>query len=139
MLPLLQQPPRPTRRNDELLVPRIRPDQLHVRNARVPLQQQALVQNLQTFMDREQQRRQQQQPMALTVMVNELADLMAGQQPVPLAGAVQLQGVTSLPPVDSTMEMEMSTMETEPKQDDVHMSDDDEAPDTEKEVTEGMT
>ncbi len=90
-------------------------------------------------MDREQQRRQQQQqPTALTVMVNELADSMAGQQLVPLSGAVQLQGVTPLP-VDSTTEMETSMMETELKQDDVHMSGDDEAPDTEKEVTKGMT
>ncbi len=91
-------------------------------------------------MDREQQRKQQQQqPMALTVTVNELADSMAGQQPVPLSGTVQLQGVTPPPPVDSTMETETSTMEMEPKQDDVHMGGDDEAPDSEKEVTEGMT
>ncbi|MCP4545484.1 MAG: hypothetical protein GY835_03325 [bacterium] len=138
-MPLLQQPARPTGRNDEPLVPRIRADQLHVRNAGVPLRQQALVQNLQTFMDREQQRKQQQQPTALTVTVNELADSMARQQPVPLSGAVQLQGVMPPPPVDSTMEMEMSTTEMEPKQDDVHMGGDDKAPDSEKEVTEGTT
>ncbi len=77
--------------------------------------------------------------MALTVTVNELADSMAGQQPVPLSGAMQLQGVMPPPPVDSTMEMEMSTTETEPKQDDVHMGGDDETPDSEKEVTEGTT
>ncbi|MCP4550432.1 MAG: hypothetical protein GY835_28570, partial [bacterium] len=38
-MPLLQQPARPTGRSDEPLVPRIRPDQLHVRNAGIPLRQ----------------------------------------------------------------------------------------------------
>ncbi len=73
--------------------------------------------------------------------MNELVDSIAGQQPVPPSGAVQLQGVTPPPPppVDSTTEMEMSVTEPEPKQDDVHMGGDDEAPDSEKEVTEGTT
>ncbi len=68
-----------------------------------------------------------------------MADSMAGQQPVPPSGAVQVQGVTPPPPVDSTTEMDTSAMEPELKQDDVHMGGDDEAPDSEKEVTEGMT
>ncbi len=91
-------------------------------------------------MDRDQQRRQQQQPMALTVTVDELVDLMAGQQPVPPSGTVQLQRVTP-PPVDSTTDtrMDMSATEPELNQDDVHMGDDDGPPDSEKEVTEGMT
>ncbi len=107
-----------------------------MRNARVPLRQQAHVQNLQTFMNREQQRKQQQ-PAALTVTVDELADSMAGQQPAALSGVVQLQGVMP-PPVDSTMgnRMDTSATEQEPDQGNINMGDGDRAQDSEKEVTE---
>ncbi len=100
VLPLLQQPAWPTEGDNEPLVPRIQPDQLHVQNAGVPLRQQARVQNLQTFMNRDQQRRQQQ-PVALTITVDELVDSIAGQQPAPLSGMVQLQGVMPPPAADS--------------------------------------
>ncbi|MCP4546614.1 MAG: hypothetical protein GY835_09140 [bacterium] len=56
---VLQQPVQPTGRTDEPMVPRIRPDQLRVRNAGVHLREQARVQNLEFFRDREQERKQQ--------------------------------------------------------------------------------
>ncbi len=136
VLPLLQQLAQLTGGSNKPLVPHIRPDQLCVCNAGVPLQQQARVQNLQTFMDRDQQRRQQQ-PAALTVTVDALADSIAGQQPASLSGTVQLQGVTP-PPVDSTTDNRMDTgaTEQEPGQGDFEMGDGDGAQDSEKEVTE---
>ncbi|MCP4548631.1 MAG: hypothetical protein GY835_19415 [bacterium] len=77
---VLQQPAQPTRRTDEPMVPRIWPDQLRVRNTGIHLQEQARVQNLQIFMDRDQERRQQQPAAALTTAVDELMISMAGQQ-----------------------------------------------------------
>ncbi len=74
-------------------------------------------------------------------MVDELADSIAGQQPAPLSGMVQLQGVTPPPAVDSTMDIQMDTSATGPKlgQDDVAMDDGEGAQDSEKEVTKEMT
>ncbi|MCP4545502.1 MAG: hypothetical protein GY835_03415, partial [bacterium] len=56
---VLQQPVQPTGRTDEPMVLHIRPDQLRVCNAGVHLREQARVQNLEFFRDREQERRQQ--------------------------------------------------------------------------------
>ncbi len=55
---VLQQPAQPTGRTDEPMVPRIRLDQLRMRNAGVHLREQARVQNLEFFREREQERRQ---------------------------------------------------------------------------------
>ncbi|MCP4543465.1 MAG: hypothetical protein GY832_40655 [Chloroflexi bacterium] len=69
-----------------------------------------------------------------------MADSIAGQQPAPLSGMVQLQGVTPLL-VDSTTDaqMDMSTTGPELGQDDVEMGDGERAQDLEKEVTKETT
>ncbi len=121
---VLQQPVQPIRRTDELIVPRIRPDQLSVRNAGTPLRKQARVQNLQTFMNREQERKQQQ-PANLAAAVDDLTTSMAGQQPVLLPGITQSEGVTPPPAADPPQDTHMDTGATEKDQspDDVLMND----------------
>ncbi|MCP4543153.1 MAG: hypothetical protein GY832_39065 [Chloroflexi bacterium] len=73
--------------------------------------------------------------------VDALADSIAGQQPAPLSGTVQLQGVMPPPVVNSTADACMDTSATgpEPGQGDVVMDDDKGAQDSEKEVTKEMT
>ncbi len=73
-------------------------------------------------------------------MVDALVDSIARQQPAPLSGTVQLQGMTP-PPVDLTTDARMDTSATEPElgQGDVEMGDGDGAQDSEKEVTEETT
>ncbi|MCP4545493.1 MAG: hypothetical protein GY835_03370 [bacterium] len=122
---VLQQPAQLTGRMDEPMVPCIQPDQLRVRNAGVHLREQARVQNLEFFQDREQERRQQRPADALNITVDELADSMARQQPVPLPGMVQPQDPT-LPIAADLVEdapMDMGAMEADQNQDDVLMGD----------------
>ncbi|MCP4545595.1 MAG: hypothetical protein GY835_03885, partial [bacterium] len=113
---VLQQPVQPTRRTNEPMVPHIRPDQLRVRNAGIHLREQARVQNLQIFMDREQERRQQQPAAALTAAVDQLTTSMARQQPAPLSSIAQPQGVTPPLATDPTGDNHMDTGATEPDQ-----------------------
>ncbi len=72
-----------------------------------------------------------------------MADSMARQQPAPLSGMVQLQGVTPPPAVDVTADARMDTSATEPQpelgQGDVVMDDSKGAQDSEKEVTKDTT
>ncbi len=122
---VLQQPAQPSGRTDELMVPRIRPDQLRMRNARVHLREQAHVQNLQHFMDRDHERRQQQPVDAMTAAVDELMNSMAGQQPAPLPGVVQPQDVMLPLAANPTRDNRMDTgaTETDQSQGDVLMGD----------------
>ncbi len=116
---VLQQPPQPTG-NNEPRVPRIQDDELRMRNAGANLRDQARVQNVKHFMERDKQR--QQQPTS-TEAVDQLTSLIAGQPILPAAG--QLQGVPPPPPADPTEDnqMDMGALETEPNQDDVAMVD----------------
>ncbi len=122
---VLQQPAQLSGRTDELMVPRIRVDQLHVHNAGVHLREQARVQNLQHFMDKDHERRQQQPVAAMTAAVDELMTSMAGQQPTPPPGTVQLQGVTPPLATDPTGDnhMDTGTTEMDQSQGDVLMGD----------------
>ncbi|MCP4544828.1 MAG: hypothetical protein GY832_47790, partial [Chloroflexi bacterium] len=115
----------PTGRTDEPMVPRIRPDQLRMRNAGVHLREQARVQNLEFFRDREQERRQQQPANALDVAVDKLAESMAGQQPAQLPDVAQPQDPMPSLATDPVEETEMDTgaTEAEKNQDDISMDD----------------
>ncbi len=113
---VLRQPAQPTGGADEPMVPCIQVDELHVCNAGVHLREQARVQNLQHFMDRDHERRQQQPAAAMTAAVDELMNSMARQQPTPLSGVVQPQGVTPPLAADLTGDNHMDTGTTEPDQ-----------------------
>ncbi|MCP4544604.1 MAG: hypothetical protein GY832_46470 [Chloroflexi bacterium] len=91
-----------------------------MRNARVNLRDQARVQNIKHFLERDKQR--QQQP-ALMEAVDRLMSSIAGQPPPP--DAVQLQGTQLLPPADPAEDnrMDMGALETEMNQGDVAMGD----------------
>ncbi len=107
------------------MVPRIQPDQLRVRNAGVHLREQARVQNLEFFRDREQERRQQRPTNALDVTVDKLAESMARQQPAQLPDVAQPQDLTpplAADPVEET-EMDTGATEAEKNQDNVSMDD----------------
>ncbi len=72
-----------------------------------------------------------------------MVDSMAGQQPAPLSGMVQLHGVTPPPAVDVTADARMDTsvmeLQAELGQGDVVMDDGKGAQDSEKEVTKETT
>ncbi|MCP4549556.1 MAG: hypothetical protein GY835_24125, partial [bacterium] len=110
--------------NDEPKVPRIQEDELRLHNAGVNLWDQARVQNIKHFMEREQNRQRQQQP-TLMEAVDRLTSSIAGQPPPP--NEVQLQGTLPPPPADPTEGNRMDTgaPETETSQGDVSMGDGD--------------
>ncbi len=114
---VLQQPAQPTG-NDELRVPRIQDDELCVRNAGANLWDQARVQNVKHFLERDKQR--QQQP-TMTEAVDQLMSSIAGQPIPPAVG--QPQDVPPPLPTDLTKDNQMDTgaLETEPNQDDAAM------------------
>ncbi len=120
---VLQQPAQPSG-NDEPKVPQIQEDELCLRNAGVNLWDQAQVQNVKHFMEREQNRQRQQQP-TLTEAVDRLTSLIAGQPPPP--DAVQPQSMQPPPPADPAEgnRMDMGAPEMETSQGDVAMGDGD--------------
>ncbi len=122
---VLRQLAQPTEGADELKVLHIQVDELHVRNARVHLREQARVQNLRHFKEREQDRRQQQPTAAMTATVAHLADTMAGQQQMPPPDAVQQQGAPPPSNADPTEDthMDMGVTEMDANQGDVVMGD----------------
>ncbi len=95
-----------------------------MRNAGVNLKDQAQVQNLKYFVEREQERQRQRQP-TLMDAVDQITNVLAGQQPVPKAAEVQQQTPPPPPPTDPTEDnqMDMATLETEMNQGDVSMGD----------------
>ncbi len=107
-------------------MPRIQGDELHVRNAGVSLMDQARVQNIKYFSERDKQK--QKQPILMAAM-DQLTSSIAGQQPQqqapPPAGMQQL-GTTPPPPPDEptrTERMDTGVQETESSQGDMVMGD----------------
>ncbi|MCP4549423.1 MAG: hypothetical protein GY835_23455 [bacterium] len=113
---MLQQPVQPTRRTDEPLVPRIRLDKFSVHQAGVHFRDQAKVQNMKLFMEREEKRQREGKP--LVTVVDQLAGSIAGQQPPPpqqlqLQNAAAVQQVTPPPNVDLPAVVDMETQPAE--------------------------
>ncbi len=103
---------------------------MRVHNAGVSLMDQARVQNIKYFSERDKQR--QNQPILMTA-VDQLTSSITGQQPqqqvLPPAGPQQL-GTTPPPPANEstgTERMDMGAQEKETSQGEVMMGDDSEA------------
>ncbi len=106
-------------------MPRIQEDELWVCNAGISLKDQARVQNVRYFAERDKQR--QEQPIGMAAM-DQLTSSIAGQQSqqqAPPPAEPQQLGTAPPPPADdSTRAEEMDTgMETETNQGDVAMGD----------------
>ncbi|MCP4546851.1 MAG: hypothetical protein GY835_10350, partial [bacterium] len=115
---MLQQPVQLTRRTDEPLVPRIRPDEFVVRQAGVRFRDQAKVQNMKLFMEREEKRQREGKPFGS--VMDQLAGSIAGQQQPPQLppqpppqNAAAVQQVTPPPDVELTAVVAMDTQQAE--------------------------
>ncbi|MCP4548083.1 MAG: hypothetical protein GY835_16590, partial [bacterium] len=113
---MLQQPVQPTGWTDEPLVPRIRPDKFGVRQAGIRFRDQAKVQNIKLFMEREEERQRQAKP--LVTVMDQLAGMIAGQQLPPQPqlqpqNAAAMQQVTPPPNADLTAVVDMDTQQAE--------------------------
>ncbi|MCP4549171.1 MAG: hypothetical protein GY835_22180, partial [bacterium] len=127
---MLQQPVQPTGWTDEPLVPRIRLAESGVRQAGIRFRDQAKVQNMKLFMEREEKRQREGKPFGS--VVDQLAGSIAGQQPppqlppqLPPQNATAMQQVTPPPNVDpaAIVDMETQPAETEKITGDVSMGD----------------
>ncbi len=125
---VLQQLAQPSGRTDEPMVPRLKDDELCLRNAGVRLQDQARVQNIHFFSEREQERQlQQQSAPTIIVAVEQITSSIAGQQQLPPADS-GLKPITPPPPplpaADSVDDnMDGGQQGTEQNQDGVSMGD----------------
>ncbi len=115
----LQHPVLPTGWTNEPLVPRIRGSELHVCDAGIRMRDQAKIENLCYFKEKEEERQQKAKP--LVADVDQLAATMAG---APQQAAAAKQREMPIPPV---MLMDMGATETEAEkvQGDDSMADDD--------------
>ncbi|MCP4546774.1 MAG: hypothetical protein GY835_09960 [bacterium] len=121
---MLQQLVQPTRWTDGPLVPHIRPDEFGVRQARIRFRDQAKVQNIKLFMEREEERQKHAKP--LMAVMDQLTGTIAGPQPQNVAA---VQQVTPPPNADLAtivdMDMQQAVTETEKVTGDDSMGDGD--------------
>ncbi|MCP4541464.1 MAG: hypothetical protein GY832_30405, partial [Chloroflexi bacterium] len=107
---VFKQPAQPTG-HTKPIVQHIQLDKLNVRHAGSGLQEQARVQNLQHYQEREEAQRQRQATAPLEVIVDQLTGAFAGQQSPqatatpPIAGGVQ--DVTPPPPIEPSQDAEV--------------------------------
>ncbi|MCP4546787.1 MAG: hypothetical protein GY835_10030 [bacterium] len=85
----MTQPVLPTGKTDEPIVPRVREDELHIRQAGVRQRDQARSRNLQAFKEREEQRLQREQTTGAVVGQLAGATGAMGQPPPPNVAAAQ--------------------------------------------------
>ncbi|MCP4548629.1 MAG: hypothetical protein GY835_19405, partial [bacterium] len=78
---VLQQPVQPTGWTDEPLVPHIQPAEFGVRQAGIRFRDQARLQNMKMFMEREEQRQKEGKPFGS--VMDQLAGTIAGQPQPP--------------------------------------------------------
>ncbi len=126
VMTVLQQPAQPIEGCDEPLVPHIQDNELHVRNARIRLKDQARLQNIIYFVGKEEERQAQKQSTAAqSPAVAQIMSAMADQQPPPPSADAATGSTMPQPPLADPVvqSMNMGQPGMEQKQDGISTGD----------------